>query len=114
MGGIEQISVKSVIKLTYAQRQGKHIYLKYCSVCHGIEGKGDGFNSYNLNSRPRNFTDFNYMNALSDENLVETITQGGAGVNKSHLMPIWGNTIKSDDIQRVTAYLRSLSNENPK
>ncbi|MCH8028240.1 MAG: hypothetical protein IID63_08985, partial [candidate division Zixibacteria bacterium] len=26
----------------------KRLYLHYCSVCHGAEGKGDGFNAYNL------------------------------------------------------------------
>jgi len=33
--------------LTYEQQQGKILYTKYCSVCHGEQGKGDGFNAYN-------------------------------------------------------------------
>ncbi|HKI89560.1 MAG TPA: cytochrome c [Draconibacterium sp.] len=112
MNQTENIKMEDEIKLTYAQQQGKYIYLHYCSICHGVDGKGDGFNSYNLNPRPRDFTDVKYMNALSDEYLVETITQGGAGVNKSHLMPSWGNTLKTDDIQRVVAYVRLFSTKN--
>ena len=31
--------------LTYEERQGSVLYAKYCAVCHGKEGKGDGFNA---------------------------------------------------------------------
>ena len=94
--------------LSYEERQGKHIYMKYCAVCHGTEGKGDGFNAYNLDPKPRDFTDSTYMRALSDSRLLETIGEGGRGVNKSPLMPMWGVTLSKDEIGKVVQYVRVL------
>ena len=78
-------------ELSYEERQGKHLYEQYCLVCHGQEGKGDGFNAFNLDPRPRDFSDSVYMNALGDKQAIETISGGGRSVNKSPLMPSsWG------------------------
>ncbi|TLY32903.1 MAG: c-type cytochrome, partial [Ignavibacteria bacterium] len=75
--------------LTYEQRQGKFLFMKYCAVCHGDDGKGDGFNAFNLDPKPRNFTDTTLMKGMSDERIEQTIRGGGRSVNKSHLMPSW-------------------------
>ena len=95
--------------LSYEEQQGRHIYMKYCVVCHGTEGKGDGFNAYNLDPKPRDFTDSTYMRALGDSRLLETIGEGGRGVNKSPLMPSWGATLSKDDIVSVASYLKTFS-----
>ncbi|MBI4547149.1 MAG: cytochrome c [Ignavibacteriae bacterium] len=95
--------------LTYEERQGRQLYKKYCAVCHGEEGKGDGFNAFNLDPKPRNFTDSIYMSALSDERIVETISQGGRGVNRSMLMPTWGGRLKREEIKYVVSYIRRFS-----
>ncbi len=95
--------------LTYEQRQGKHLYTKYCSVCHGESGKGDGFNAYNLEIRPKNLSDSIYMKSFSDEQLFEAIAQGGRGINKSVLMPAWGNTFKQYQIDYLVEYIKIFS-----
>ena len=95
--------------LTYEQCQGMHLYSKYCSVCHGTEGKGDGFNAFNLDPKPRNFTDKQYMSALTDARLLETITQGGRGVNKSVLMPSWSGRLSNIERSYVAAYIRHFA-----
>lgn len=94
--------------LSYEQGRGSFIYAKYCSVCHGQEGKGDGFNAFNLDPRPRDFSDTVYMNALSDDQILLTITGGGRSVNKSPLMPAYGWTLTRDQIRYVVAFLREL------
>ncbi len=97
------------MKLTYEERQGKTLYSKYCSVCHGDDGKGDGFNSFNLDPKPRDFTDAKYMSALSNGRLLQTISEGGRGVNKSPLMPSWGGRMDKMEIQYVIAYIRTFA-----
>ena len=85
--------------LTYEQQQGKILYTKYCSVCHGDQGKGDGFNAYNLDPKPRDFTDPRAMAGIDDATLLATITEGGKGVNKSPLMPAWGGRMNKLEIR---------------
>ncbi|MFQ5799736.1 MAG: c-type cytochrome [Bacteroidota bacterium] len=92
--------------VSYEQRQGRYLYMKYCAVCHGEQGEGDGFNSFNLDPKPRDFTDADYMNALSDARLAETISQGGRGVSRSVLMPSWGGRLSKEEIEFLVSYLR--------
>ena len=99
--------------LTYEERQGSVLYTKYCAVCHGKEGKGDGFNAFNLDPRPRDLSDSSYMAALSDNQIVQTIAGGGRSVNKSPLMPSYGWTIDGRQIRYIAAYLRTFSAGQP-
>ncbi len=94
---------------TYEQRQGKYLYAKYCAVCHGDEGKGDGFNAFNLNPKPRDFSDSTYMNALTDEKIAQTISDGGRGVGRSPQMPAWGGRLTKTDVIYLTDYVRTFS-----
>jgi mono/diheme cytochrome c family protein len=95
--------------LSYAQRRGMRVFRHYCVVCHGEEGKGDGFNAYNLDPKPRDLADAKYQDAISDEALTEVVTQGGRGMNKSVLMPAYGKTLSRDQITDLVAYLRTLA-----
>lgn len=97
-----------VMQLSYEQRQGRFYFTRYCAVCHGEDGKGDGFNAFNLDPKPRNFTDARIMGGLSDDRLKETVREGGRGVNKSPLMPAWGGTLSAQQIEYVVAYVRTF------
>lgn len=66
--------------------QGKQIYFKRCSFCHGMEGGGDGPAAEFLNPRPRNFQSniFKFRSTESgalptDEDLFRTISRGIPG-----------------------------------
>lgn len=97
------------VELTYEQRKGQRVFTRYCAVCHGAEGAGDGFNAYNLNPRPRDLSDAQFQRAVSDEWLAEVIAQGGRGVNRSPLMPAWGHTLTRGQVREVVAFIRTLS-----
>jgi mono/diheme cytochrome c family protein len=102
-------SAKAPVMLTYEERQGRVLFQKYCSVCHGTEGKGDGFNAFNLDPRPRDLSDKQYMSAFTEERLSQTIELGGRGMSKSPSMPSWGGRLNRQEIKYVIAYVQSLS-----
>jgi hypothetical protein len=96
------------IKYSYSERRGKLLYEHYCSHCHGILGRGDGFNAFTLNPRPRILADSSYSSALDDTTLNRTIAHGGRGVNRSVLMPAFSHTLKSDEISSVVDYIQTF------
>ena len=66
----------------------------YCAQCHGLEGKGDGPNvTKDFPVSPRNFTNAEEMNKLSDADLKNVILDGGPAASKSPMMPPWGKTL---------------------
>jgi mono/diheme cytochrome c family protein len=95
--------------LTYEQRQGREIYLRYCSVCHGERGGADGFNTYNLDPKPHTLADSAYVAAISDAALTQVIGFGGRGVNRSVLMPGYQWTLNRDRISYVVSFVRVLA-----
>lgn len=88
---------------------GKQVYSRYCAVCHGLEGKGDGFNAFNVNPRPRDFTDTAFVNRLDSALIVETISKGGHAVGLSSAMPPWGRTLSEADARSAAGYVRYLA-----
>lgn len=89
--------------------EGKKVFGKYCSVCHGVEGKGDGFNAYNLDPKPRDFSDPDYRSRVDSVRIVETISSGGSAMGLSPLMPAWGRTLSKRDIRNTCYYVMYLS-----
>lgn len=87
---------------------GKVLYEKNCAACHGTSGKGDGPAAASMNPKPRNLRDNEYMQNLSDSYLLEIITYGGASVDKSPLMPGWGNVMSQEEIIDIISYMRQL------
>jgi mono/diheme cytochrome c family protein len=90
-------------------RLGRETFVHYCQTCHGETGAGDGFNAFNLDPRPRDLSDPAFQKSKSDADLADAVRRGGAGVGLSPLMPPWGHTLSSRQIDAVTLYLRSLS-----
>ncbi len=89
--------------------RGQEIYSRYCSVCHGLTGQGDGFNAYSLNPKPLSFTDSSFVARLDSALVVETIFNGGGAVGLSAKMPPWGNTLSREDIELVASHVIRLS-----
>lgn len=98
-------------KYNYDEREGKRLFEHYCSVCHGTAGAGDGFNSYNLEPKPKSFRDSLYMSNLSDSNLLQVISLGGTSMNKSVMMPAYSHTLSIIERERIVKYIRTLTNK---
>jgi mono/diheme cytochrome c family protein len=95
-------------ELGYNAREGRAVYRHYCSNCHGDEGKGDGFNAYNLDPKPQSLADSTFQASHSDADLVTAIRSGGPAVGLSTGMPPWGRTLSPRQVQNVVDYLRTL------
>ena len=83
-------------------------FVKFCSKCHGTEGKGDGPQADALTTKPRDFTDCGRMKGISDETLFTAVKEGGESVHLSKDMPAWKDGMDDDEIHDLVAYVRSL------
>lgn len=87
--------------------QGRTLYQKNCTACHGESGKGDGPGAGVLKPPPRDHTDKAYMSTLSDKQIADVIKMGGA-IKGKPLMPSHPQ-FKDPQLQALVAYIRSLA-----
>lgn len=116
---IKEVPVKPV-----SPASGKQMYISYCAVCHGAEGRGNGPAAAALKDRPVDLATLSRNNGgkFPDAH-VYSILQFGvetpAHGNKD--MPVWGPALRSLDrsspvpdmeehqrIANLTNYLRTL------
>ena len=84
---------------------GKAVYQQTCLMCHGAKGKGDGPAAAALNPKPMNFTDASRMSKISLDTRVKAVTEGGASVGASPMMPAFKDTLSPKQIQDVVTYV---------
>ena len=98
------------IALGYQQTLGRRLNEQYCDRCHNSESTVERVSNYdNLEVKPHPFTEGDTLNKISDADLTAIITYGGPALNKSALMPAWGNTLSKSDIQALISYIRAVS-----
>ena len=98
------------IALDYQASLGRERNRQYCARCHDPESTPERVSNFdNLDPKPHALTDGETSNKLSDADLTAIITYGGPALNKSALMPAWGNTLKKADVQALIAYIRAVS-----
>lgn len=93
--------------------RGQVIYGRYCAICHGDNGGGDGFNAYNVKAAygvsPTAFADSAAFSSVHADVVLAAIRDGGHAVGKSPAMPPWGHTLTISDVIDVAEFVRSLS-----
>jgi len=98
------------IALGYQQTLGRHLNDQYCERCHNPESTVERVSNYdNLDVKPHPFAEGDVLNKISDADLTAIISHGGPALNKSALMPAWGNTLSKSDIQALISYIRAIS-----
>ncbi len=90
---------------------GRAAYEQHCARCHGVAGKGDGYDAKRLYPRPRDLTEgvFKFRStatgtAPTDDDLFQTLTNGLPGTG----MPDWNHLDEGVRWQLVD-YIKSLS-----
>jgi mono/diheme cytochrome c family protein len=86
----------------------RQTYLSHCAPCHGQEGQGNGYNARFLPVKPTVHANAAYLSTRPDDTLYDGIHAGGYILNKSHLMPPWGETLPPKQIQELVGFLRTL------
>ncbi len=84
--------------------KGALLYGKYCAVCHGEEGYGDGPMTELINLEPADHTNSNTMNRLSNEDLIAFIVEGN-----DEYMPAWDGILDQEEVEALVSYIRLLS-----
>ena len=98
------------IALSYQQTLGRQLKDQYCERCHNPESTVERVSNYdNLEVKPHPFTEGDTLNKISDADLTAIIGHGGPALNKSALMPAWGNTLSRSDIEALISYIRAVS-----
>jgi len=98
------------IALGYQQTLGGRLNDQYCDRCHNPESTVARVSNYdNLEVKPHPFTEGDTLNKISDADLTAIISHGGPALNKSALMPAWGNTLSKSEIEALTSYIRAVS-----
>lgn len=90
---------------------GKQLYDRYCSTCHGVDGKGEGTAAVYLSPKPRDFTRgiFKFQSTPvgslpTDEDLHRTLKNGMPG----SAMPAW-DRLSEQQRNDLVAYIKTFS-----
>ena len=81
----------------FDKAKGEKIYAENCAACHGDAGKG------NPELGAPNLTDKIWLYGPEEATLIETITNGRAGV-----MPAWEGRLDPATIKAMAVYVHSL------
>jgi cytochrome c oxidase cbb3-type subunit 2 len=105
----------SMVGAIAAELKGEALYQKYCSICHGSEGKGDGHAAFFMAPKPRDFSSglFKLRSTLpgeppSENDLLATVTKGMHG----SLMPSF-EPLSDRERKELVAYIKTLAVSGP-
>ncbi len=102
-----------VPKENYSVRDGRRLFIHYCSPCHGESGDGFGqYLAYGLEPKPPDFTSPDFFKKRSDKILFLTISEGTISLGKSNLCPPWGKTFRKEEINFVVDYVKYLNEKD--
>jgi len=98
------------IALDYQEVLGQKLNEHYCERCHNSESTPERVSNYdNLDVKPHSFTDGDFLNKMTDDDMAAVIAHGGPAVSKSAMMPPFGYTLSKSDIQALLAYIRAVA-----
>ncbi len=98
-GGFNSEKYQQIVALD-GIKKGEEVYLNNCLACHKEKGMGD---------IGPNLTDEHWLWAKGTPETIYPVIFNGVPQNG---MPTWSETISSDEIYQVTAYLMTLKNTN--
>ena len=90
------------------EANGRRLYARFCTGCHGDEGRGNGPNAQFLPVPPSVHSDAKAMGQRSDDQLFDTIAAGGYIMNRHPFMPAYSATLSPGSIRALVQHIRVL------
>ena len=115
--GLLAINVSQAFANPPAAYEGRRLFVSYCQLCHGTEGKGNGPLARAMKINPADLT--TTIRARSDTILTKIITGKGkqtiTGRDRHNLlseaMPEWKDVFSDSQVKALIAYLRFLGSK---
>jgi mono/diheme cytochrome c family protein len=86
-----------------AARAGRPLFLRYCAICHGERGDGQGARASAFTTPPRDFTSDAWRRSASARRVFRAVRDGLPGTP----MPAW-RPLGDDALIDLTAYVLSI------
>lgn len=87
-----------------AMKDGKMLYARHCTPCHGKKGLGDGVMARRLENFNVDFSGEQYQSQTDGEHFYKILTGRGT-------MPGYEKEMPEEDIWFVVTYIRSLKKD---
>lgn len=84
--------------------RGAAIFSKYCSLCHGFGGAGNGRAAALQKVPPADLT----VSTRTRSYKLQIVSNGGAAMGRSQSMPSWREVLSEAEILDVVTYVQTL------
>ena len=88
--------------------RGAAVFSKYCALCHGAGGAGDGRATSLQKVPPANLT----ISTRGRSYKMQIVREGGAALGRSSSMPAWRDVLTDAEITDVVEYVQTLNPRN--
>ena len=85
--------------------RGGLVYANYCVTCHGVNADGNGRAARLHTPRPANLR----ASDKNDAYIALIVRRGGEAIGRAAGMPPWGEELTDEQINDVTAFVRSVN-----
>ena len=88
--------------------RGAAVFSKYCALCHGAGGAGDGRAASLQKVPPANLT----ISTRGRSYKMQIVREGGAALGRSSSMPAWRDVLTDAEITDGVEYVQTLNPRN--
>lgn len=90
----------------YTVREGKRVFLHFCSPCHGEDAAGAGrYFPSRINPQPPDLVNPAYFRETPRSRVFQAIKFGSQAVGRSSYSPPYGKTLRDEEIDDIINYL---------
>jgi len=103
---LKQVKESAVVSVI----AGKVLYKNYCSLCHGVDGEGNGqMATIMKDPSPVNLT----ASRITEQYMRKIIDEGGAAMGRSPRMPPWKQQLTDEEVSSIILYIKTLRINRP-